>query len=89
MQFAAAMEKASAFEENVIELERNVTLGENVTSDLSDLLEQLRENSTRALELVTSSGEKLRVEIWRLIETAMRLNGQLEKSVRSLSTLSQ
>ena len=77
------MEETTAFEANVKELEMNVTSAENITAELSDLLEQLRENSTQALDLVMSSEVKLRVEIWRQLETAMRLNRQLERSVRT------
>lgn len=73
--FNTVMEKTAAFEANVMELEANVTSAEDITSELSDLLEQLRENSTQALELVRSSEAKL--------ETVIRLNTQLERSVRT------
>ena len=77
------MDTTAAFEANVSELEANVTSAENITSELSDLLEELRENSTQALELVMLSEAKLKVEIWRQLETAIGLNSQLERSVRS------
>ena len=81
--FSTVMEKTAAFEANVTELEANVTSAEDIISELSDLLEQLRENSTQAMELVMSSDVKLRVEIWRQLETAIRLNTRLERRVRS------
>ena len=83
MLFSAVMEKTAAFEANVTELEANVTTAEDIASELSDLLEQLRENSTRAMELVMSSEVKLRVEIWRQLDRAISLNNQLERTVSS------
>ena len=80
------MDTTAAFEANVSELEANVTSAENITSELSDLLEELRENSAQALELVMLSEAKLKVEIWRQLETAIGLNSQLERSVRVRST---
>ena len=55
MLFSSVMEETAAFEANVTELEANVTTTEDIASELSDLLGQLRENSTRATELVKSS----------------------------------
>ena len=78
------MEETAAFEANVTELEANVTSAEDIASELSDLLKQLRENATRAMELVTSSEVKLRVEIWRQLETAISTNTQLQRRVRSV-----
>ena len=46
--FSTVMDTTAAFEANVSELEANVTSAENITSELSDLLEELRENSAQA-----------------------------------------
>ena len=71
------IKQTNSFEEDVKELERNVTSAENVTFELSDLLEQINENLTQVEELLTSSETKLRVEIWPELETAIALNKQL------------
>lgn len=75
------MAETTAFEANVTELESNVTAAEDIAAELSDLLEQLNTNLTQAMELVTSSEVKLRVEIWAQLNTAMRLNNQLKGRV--------
>jgi Na+/phosphate symporter len=79
--FSAVMEKLAAFEANVTELEANVTSAEDTTAELTDLLEQLSDNLTQAMELVMSSEIKLRVEIWRQLNTAITLNDQLRRRV--------
>lgn len=71
------VKQTNAFEEDVKELERNVTSAENVTFELSDLLEQINENLTQVEELLTSSETKLKVEIWPELERAIALNKQL------------
>lgn len=71
------IKQTNAFEEDVKELERNVTSAENVTFELSDLLEQINENLTQVEELLTSSETKLKVEIWPELERAIALNKQL------------
>ena len=71
------IKQTNAFEEDVKELERNVTSAENVTFELSDLLEQINENLTQVEELLTSSETKLKVEIWPELERAIALNKEL------------
>lgn len=75
------LEETLTFEADVKDLEINVTSAENVTSELSLLLEQLRLNLTQTQELVVLSEFKLRVEVWTQLETASRVNRQLQGTV--------
>ena len=75
------MEETSVFEALVKELEMNVTSAENITVELRELLEQVRENFTQTQELLMSLEMTVRVELWTQLETAMRLNGRLGRRV--------
>ena len=75
------VEETSAFEVLVKELEMNVTSAENITVELRELLEQVRENFTQTQELLMSLEMTVRVELWTQLETAMRLNGRLGRRV--------
>ena len=75
------MEETSVFEALVKELEMNVTSAENITVELRELLEQVRENFTQTQELLMSLEMTVRVELWTQLETAMRLNRRLGRRV--------
>ena len=75
------IDKTDVFEEDVKELEINVTSAENITFELSKLSEQIRDNLTQAQNLLMSSESKLREEIWRQLETTIRLNRRLRRKV--------
>ena len=75
------IEETNAFEADVRELETNVISAENITSELSGLLEGVIENLTLAQQQLMTSETTLRVEIWTQLETAMRLNRKLRRNV--------
>ena len=75
------IDKMDVFEEDVKELEINVTSAENITFELSELSELIRDNLTQAQNLLMSSESKLREEIWRQLETTIRLNRRLRRKV--------
>ena len=81
MLLNSLIEETNAFEADIRELEMNVTSAENITSELSDILKGVTENLTLAQEQLMTSDTELRVEIWAQLETAMRLNRQLERNV--------
>ena len=75
------IEEVNILEEDVKELELNVSSAESVTFELSEGVEQIRDNLTLAEDQVMSSEAKL-LEIWRQLEMTMRLNRRLQRQVR-------
>ena len=74
------VEEVNILEEDVNELELNVSLAESATFELTERVEQIRNNLTFAQDQVMSSEAKL-IEIWRQLDMAMRLNRQLQRKV--------